>query len=232
MANPRRISLQLHNHHSAIPLSNHSPPPASASISSIAAFLKRPSAFPFVLSLFLLLTWFCLRVQRSPSSAYLRFRAQSQNGFEADADANLARFSAPTLISRDRRGWLFNPISVALDKGIHGGAQLCKSIHAGEIRPGGVRGNHRHHTCNETFLIWGAETKFRLENPHIEGKRYAEASIRADEVAIAASPSGTAHALINKDPVRTTYFLGCQDSIIENNSSSTDYKVWEDLLTP
>ncbi|KAH0461320.1 hypothetical protein IEQ34_008895 [Dendrobium chrysotoxum] len=231
MANPRRISIQLHNHHSTIPLSNHSPPHAVASLSSIAAFLKRPSAFPFVLSLFLVLTWVCLRVQRTPGSASLRFRAQSQSGRDADADANLARFSASSLISNDRRGWLINPIGVALDKGIHGGAQICKSIHAGEIRPGSFRGNHRHHTCNETFLIWGAETKFRLENPHIEGKGYAEVSISAVEVAVAASPSGTAHALINNDPVRATFFLGCQDSIIDNNSSTTDYKVWEDLLT-
>ncbi|KAL0919734.1 hypothetical protein M5K25_011851 [Dendrobium thyrsiflorum] len=220
MANPRRIGIQLHNHHSTIPLSNHSPPPAVASLSCIAAFLKRPSAFPFVLSLFLVLTWLCLRVQRTPGSASLRFRAQSQSGRDADADANLARFSASSLISNDRRGWLFNPIGVALDKGIHG-----------EIRPGSFRGNHRHHTCNETFLIWGAQTKFRLENPHIEGKGYAEVSVGAGEVAVAASPSGTAHALINTDPVRATFFLGCQDSIIDNNSSTTDYKVWEDLLT-
>ncbi|XP_020571089.1 uncharacterized protein LOC110018194 [Phalaenopsis equestris] len=231
MSNPRRISLQLHNHHSASPLSNNPQPPARASFSSIAAFLKRPSAFPFVLSLFLLLTWLCLRVQRAPASATLLLRAQLMSGLDADADANLARFSVHSLISRDRRGWLFNPISVAHDKGIHGGAQICKSIHAGEIRPGCFRGNHRHHTCNETFLIWGAETKFRLENPLIEGKGYAEVRIGADEVAVAASPSGSAHALINVDTVRTTFFLGCQDTIIDNNSSTTDYKVWGDLLT-
>lgn len=43
-----------------------------------------------------------------------------------------------------------------------GGAQSCVSTHVGEIRPGGVRGNHRHHFCNETFIIWGAKTKFRV----------------------------------------------------------------------
>lgn len=43
-----------------------------------------------------------------------------------------------------------------------GGAQSCVSSHMGEIRPGSVRGNHRHHTCNETFVFWGADTLFRV----------------------------------------------------------------------
>lgn len=45
---------------------------------------------------------------------------------------------------------------------ITGGAVNCASVHLGEIRPGGVRGNHRHYTCNETFFIWGAKTLFRV----------------------------------------------------------------------
>lgn len=43
-----------------------------------------------------------------------------------------------------------------------GGATTCASLHLGEIRPGKLRGNHRHHDCNETFVIWGAATKFRV----------------------------------------------------------------------
>lgn len=43
-----------------------------------------------------------------------------------------------------------------------GGAVSCKSAHVGEIRPGAMRGNHRHHSCNETFVIWGAKTIFRV----------------------------------------------------------------------
>lgn len=38
----------------------------------------------------------------------------------------------------------------------------CASLHLGEIRPGTFRGNHRHYSCNETFVIWGARTKFRV----------------------------------------------------------------------
>lgn len=105
----------------------------------------------------------------------------------------------------------------------------CASVHLGEIKPGGVRGNHRHYNCNETFIIWGAKTKFRLENSEVPEKGYAEVIVGADEVAVAASPSGTAHALINMDPFRTTFFLGCQDSIIDYNSSTTDFNVWKDL---
>lgn len=102
-------------------------------------------------------------------------------------------------------------------------------MHVGEIRPGGVRGNHRHHTCNETFIIWGAVTKFRLENTHDENKAYAEVTVGKDEVAITASPSGTAHALINIDRERTTFFLGCQDNVIDYNASSTDFNIWKNI---
>lgn len=52
--------------------------------------------------------------------------------------------------------------------------------------------------------------------------------IGADEVAVAASPSGTAHAIVNMDPVRSTFLLGCQDSLV-NKKNSTDFKVWKDL---
>ena len=43
-----------------------------------------------------------------------------------------------------------------------GGAVTCASLHLGEIRPGALRGNHRHHTRNETLVIWGAKTKYRV----------------------------------------------------------------------
>ena len=46
-----------------------------------------------------------------------------------------------------------------------GGAETCVSVHVGEIRPRGIRGNHRHYSCNETFVIWGAKTLFRVSVP-------------------------------------------------------------------
>lgn len=45
----------------------------------------------------------------------------------------------------------------------------CVSLHVGEIQPGALRGNHRHYTLNETFVIWGAETKFRVCFSLLEG---------------------------------------------------------------
>lgn len=69
----------------------------------------------------------------------------------------------------------------------------------------------------------------QLENSKVADKGYGEVIIGADEVAVAASPSGTAHALVNIDPVRSTFFLGCQDSVIDYNGTSNDYKVWKDL---
>lgn len=104
----------------------------------------------------------------------------------------------------------------------------CASIHIGEIRAGGKRGNHRHHSCNETFVIWGASTLFRVENNLVD-KGYAEVIIGADEVAVAVSPSGTAHALVNLDSLKSTFFMGCQDCIINYNYSTSDFNVWKDV---
>lgn len=142
--------------------------------------------------------------------------------------ANLVKLGRGEM-ERDKRGWILDPVGAALEAGLSGGAVNCVSVHVGEIRPGGIRGNHRHYTCNETFVIWGAKTKFRLESSEIGDKGYAEAAVSEDEVAVAASPLGTAHALVNIDPVRTTYFLGCQDTTTKTNRSNTDYNVWKDL---
>ncbi|CAB4316539.1 unnamed protein product [Prunus armeniaca] len=214
MANPRRNSQSSENpfHSQSIQFS-----------SSLVHFLKKPHAFPFLLSIFLLLTWVSLRLQHSSylSSAPSHISKDKDKPLThkkwsqlSDSSANLIRFSSgfPSRIAKDKRGWLLDPISLALASGISGtppfsflfsflcGAVSCVSIHLGEIQPGGLRGNHRHHTCNETFVIWGAETKFRLENHQVDGNGYAEVTIGADEVAVASSPSGTAHALINIDP--------------------------------
>ncbi|PON89755.1 RmlC-type cupin [Trema orientale] len=246
MANPRRSSYsnssnnnnnQSSEHPIQIQLQQqqqqHSQNQSLLYLSSLLHFLKKPHAFPFLLSIFLLLTWLSLRIQRSPDfSAHSSppQRTRHQWTHVDDSRANLRRFTSgfPSPVAKDQRGWLVNPISLALDSGLLGGAVSCASVHVGEIRPGGLRGNHRHYSCNETFVLWGAQTKFRLENRQAD-KGYAEVMIGADEVAVAVSPSGTAHAIINMDPIRTAFLLGCQDSIINYNSSATDFNVWKDL---
>ncbi|KAM6544616.1 hypothetical protein CsatB_025352 [Cannabis sativa] len=234
MANPRRSSHSI----SDSPSSN--PPPLQIQSQSqrlisqshiLLHFLKKPQAFPFLLFLFLLLTWLFLRLHSPTPNSPLHSSSSSHQWTQFDdSRANLRRFSSgfPSTLAKDHRGWLFNPISLALHSRLSGGAVSCVSVHVGEIRPGGLRGNHRHYSCNETFVIWGAKTKFRLENNEAK-EGYAEVIIGADEVALAASPSGTAHAIINMDPVRSTYLLGCQDSIVNYNSSATDFNVWKDL---
>ncbi|KAF9679467.1 hypothetical protein SADUNF_Sadunf06G0018000 [Salix dunnii] len=232
MANPRRSSYS-NNTESPFQLQNHS------RLSSIRHFLKKPLAFPFLLSIFLLLAWISLRLQHSSSSLSSSNLPEIKSTQEEDEKANLIKFKSGLLSSKDKRGWLLDPVSIALEYGIKeedlvaaavtGGAVSCFSIHVGEIKPGGVRGNHRHHTCNETIVIWGAKTLFRLENNQIVDKGYAEVIVSADEVAVAASPSGTAHAIVNMDRTHTVYLLGCQDSAINNNSSATDFSVWKDL---
>lgn len=79
------------------------------------------------------------------------------------------------------------------------------------------------------ILFFFSINQLQLENNQIVDKGYAEVIVGADEVAVAASPSGVAHALVNVDPIRSTFFLGCQDSMINYNSSATDFSVWKDL---
>lgn len=154
---------------------------------------------------------------------------EKNGGYFKDSGANIVKFSSfSSILMKDKRGWLINPVSLALDAAVPGGALSCVSVHVGEIRPGGMRGNHRHHTCNETFVIWGAKTVFRLENNAVPGG-YSEVTIDVNEVAVAASPSGTAHALLNIDSTQSTFFLGCQDNVINYNSSTSDFNVWKDL---
>lgn len=243
MANPRRNTLATNFQ---IPISvsinpdNTNPFQSQTltAISSLKHFFKKPHSIPFLLSIFLFLTWVSLRLQHHPSahlpSSYTseQHRKKWGNGAaDDDRSANLVRFAGsgfPSPIAKDKRGWMVDPISLALKAGLSGGALTCSSLHIGEIRPAGLRGNHRHHTCNETFLIWGAKTVFRMEN-NARDKGYAEVIIAADEVAVSTSPSGTAHALVNIDPTRTTFFLGCQDVAINYNSSTSDFNVWKDL---
>ncbi|KAG2689852.1 hypothetical protein I3760_09G159200 [Carya illinoinensis] len=210
LANPRRNSYPS-GQSSEGPMfqsSSH-----SHSISSfVLHFLKKPHAFPFLLSIFLFLTWLSLRLQHASHFSPTSYELKSSQ--DDDNAANLVRFSSgfPSPLAKDKRG----------------GAVSCASVHVGEIRPGNVRGNHRHHTCNETFVMWGAKTKFRLENRAVN-KGFAEVILGADEVAVATSPSGTAHALVNIDPIRSTFFLGCQDSIVNYSNLSTDFNVWKDF---
>ncbi|XP_061360534.1 uncharacterized protein LOC133304506 isoform X1 [Gastrolobium bilobum] len=192
--------------------------------SYVVQFLQRPHSLPLVLSMFVLVTWISLRMHVTRPS----FPTNSTT--KDDIKANVVRFHSRTpVIAKDNRGWLLHPLSLASASHISGGAVTCASIHVGEIRPGMLRGNHRHLDCNETLVIWGAATKFRLENNEVPDNGYAEVIIGSDDVAVATSPSGIAHALVNIDQIRSTFFIGCQDSIINYNASSTDFNVWKDL---
>ncbi|XP_047318847.1 uncharacterized protein LOC124922161 [Impatiens glandulifera] len=252
MANPRRASSYISNHlqgsesngisininnssSSSSNINNTFQPPQTltAIVTSIKHFLKKPHAFPILLSFFLLLTWLSLRFQHSSNLSSPRLTQQQQistSSPEADRKANLVRFAArfPSPITKDKRGWLADPLSLAQDVGLSEGAVNCASVHLGEIQPGGLRGNHRHYTCNETFIIWGAQTIFRLENNDVENG-YAEVTIGADEVAVATSPRGTAHAMKNIDPKLITFFVACQDSVINYNDSTSFFNVWKDF---
>lgn len=136
MANPRRNSISFSS--STNPQSLESPFHSQSqgrslslslalSFSHLKNFLKKPHAFPFLLSVFLLLTWISLRIQHSSS----RFSSPNSSRFQQTPDswskdddlkANLVRFKSgfPSPIAKDNRGWLLDPISLALGSGITG----------------------------------------------------------------------------------------------------------------
>ncbi|XP_024520830.1 uncharacterized protein LOC112342763 [Selaginella moellendorffii] len=137
----------------------------------------------------------------------------------SDTDASLARL--PRNPSQDKRGWLLDPLKAAAQAGL-------SAVHAGEIQVGAVRANHRHHFCNETFLLWNARALFRLENAFMDNG-YAQAVVGAGEVSIAAAPAGRAHALANIDRHKTLFFLACQDALFNPENPMTDFRIWDDL---
>ncbi|XP_039027898.1 uncharacterized protein LOC120161756 [Hibiscus syriacus] len=229
MANPRRNSYSTSQ--SSDINSFQFQTQSSSSLSSLKHLLKKPHAIPFLLLFLLFLTWVSLRLQYSSSSGVRRDQLGLDGPGDEDSKANLVRFKSglPSPIVKDKRGWLLDPVSpLRFTYFLAGGAVSCSQVHVGEIGHGGMRGNHRHYACNETFVIWGARTKFRSENKMVD-RGYAEVTIEEDEVVVAASPSGTAHALVNVDALRSTFFLGCQDGMVNTNSSNTDFNVWKDL---
>ncbi|KAI3667379.1 hypothetical protein L6452_42435 [Arctium lappa] len=77
--------------------------------------------------------------------------------------------------------------------------------------------------CNETLLIWGARTIFRLENNAL-GKWYAQVTVVAYEVAVAVNLSRIAHAL-RIDATTHLIFLLNQLTLLSFSSSTTSLSV-------
>ncbi|KAE8787620.1 hypothetical protein D1007_38441 [Hordeum vulgare] len=118
MANPRRgIALQINTQ--TPPLAAAAAAPSSSSLpSSLLHFLKRPASFPFLLSLFVFLTWISLHFHQPTPSASLQ-----RPVVVVDPQANLVRYPAalhPTPIAADERGWLLDPVAAARDAGLPG----------------------------------------------------------------------------------------------------------------
>lgn len=128
MANPRRTSYASY----PLPISDpipqfqsQTPQTAVTLLTSLKVFLKKPHAFPFLLSVFLLLTWVSLRLQHSYSSSSLHqssyTASDKDGGFFKDPRANVVKFSSVSpLVMKDKRGWLIDPVALALDAGVLG----------------------------------------------------------------------------------------------------------------
>lgn len=131
MANPRRISLANTNNNQSSIFANQTSTPthANSTSSRIIHFLKKPHAFPFLLSVFLFLTWLSLKLQHSnsrfsPPTPTLARAQQTLNrhDYEDDAKAGLVRFPSgfPSPLAKDTRGWMLDPISLALTHHLSG----------------------------------------------------------------------------------------------------------------
>lgn len=142
MANPRRASYssnQSSERESSLHLNGGIQSQIqrlSSSYPSFIHFLKKPHAFPFLLFVFLMLTWLSLRFQHSSthSSSSSSSSRAAQNQREetqiSDSQANLHRFGYgfPSRIAKDKRGWLLDPISIASDSGVSGTLFLSSSF--------------------------------------------------------------------------------------------------------
>ena len=119
MANPRRSSYSNNNQSLESPFQYQSP--SFSSLSFVKHLLKKPHAFPFLLLLLLLLTWVSLRLQYSSSPRHLQ-QWRRDDGEEEELKANLVRFKLglPSPIVKDKRGWLLDPVSIALQIGLKG----------------------------------------------------------------------------------------------------------------
>ncbi|GJP48837.1 hypothetical protein CLOM_g8117 [Closterium sp. NIES-68] len=145
-------------------------------------------------------------------------------------EANLVRLNklAGGMPGSDVRGWILSPMHAAAEHKL-GGAKSCVDVHVGTIGPGKVRGNHRHHTKSESFLIWGADARIRIENPSLPAG-YAEVMLDAADVAVFTGPAGRAHALANVDKQgRTLILSACADTEWDPAHPDTDYHIWKDL---
>ena len=60
-------------------------------------------------------------------------------------------------------------------------------------------------------------------------KGYGEVLVGAEDIVVATSPKGRAHALANLDHIHSTYFLGCQDALLNASNPETDFHIWKDL---
>lgn len=114
MVNPRRSSYVSSGQSSENPFQTQ-----SFSLSSILNLLKKPQAFPFLLSIFILLTWVSLKFQHSSHFSPL-YQNPKKWSKDEDLKANLVRFLPSKLAKKDKRGWLLNPVAAALDAGISG----------------------------------------------------------------------------------------------------------------
>eukprot|EP00999_Lentomonas_sp_LEN2_P000920 NODE_1919_length_697_cov_73.650877_g1869_i0.p1 GENE.NODE_1919_length_697_cov_73.650877_g1869_i0~~NODE_1919_length_697_cov_73.650877_g1869_i0.p1 ORF type:complete len:200 (-),score=22.08 NODE_1919_length_697_cov_73.650877_g1869_i0:12-611(-) len=127
-------------------------------------------------------------------------------------------------IAFDPRGWIASPRFALPEVDID-----CVDIHVGIIKPGFVRGNHRHHAKSELLMTWGADTIWRFEDESTT-LGYMEHHLGADQQFTVFLPEGIAHAIKNVDQEgRALNLLGCASGNFDPENPQTDYQIWSDM---
>ncbi|GBG74154.1 hypothetical protein CBR_g17867 [Chara braunii] len=155
----------------------------------------------------------------------------SSSSFVRKMDANAIPKSGVGFLRGDFRGWMIEPLDAVVRSGLKGGATSCGEVNFGSVRPGCVRGNHKHDDKNETIVLWGAWTKIRLrgrESEEEKGRREQdeEVVVGPDEVAVLVAPEGVAHAVINIDDAASTYLVSSQSKLWSTNRGRQREMQW------
>lgn len=114
MANPRRVVAE------------------NQRLSPLINLLKKPLAFPLLLSFFVFLTWISLRLQHSSSSSHPKSALKSSHPdleiLDGDDKVNLVRYDSVSIspVRKDDRGWLLDPVILARDSRLNGSCSCLR----------------------------------------------------------------------------------------------------------
>ena len=105
---------------------------------------------------------------------------------------------------QDKRGWGVNPLDALEISGDFPG-----NLHIVSLKPGAVRGNHRHANATEWILVFGGQAKIVWKTG--EATSIDQISVDNSEPTLFEIPPGVDHAIVN-DSTHDMYLAVFYDS--------------------